>query len=174
MTDWSEVNERHRQQHALELETRVRAANAANAYANDLWQKLTEIFRPFVGKQITAKSGQLLSKVEKLLPEFPCTPDLHVYRHVTNYSLAWTVKACEVAKDVVMGHGGIANYWETTVYIGDLQGTVLSKLCESYQDKPIWRTDYTVEEVLANREAAKAAKKAYDDAKNNCYPFGEG
>lgn len=173
MCDWAKANERARKQKDAELVAYVKAVNAAHAYAMKLFPMLTDIFRPWVGKQIETKGGPLLAKVDKLLPTFPSTHALQVFRHVTRYSLAWTVKACEVAEDPDEPRYGTAQYYEVTVYIGDMSNGVLTKLCESYQQPPNWRSDFTVEGVLAAREAAKKAKALYDEAESKCYPFGE-
>jgi len=154
-----------------ELAAKIEAVNIAHVYAMQLWKELTEFFRPYVGTAVETKGGPLMAKIQAKLPIFANTHKLMVYRHVSNYSLAWTVKACVPYHSE---HGGdIAVYHEITVYIGDLQGQTLTKLCESYQEPPALRSDYTVEEVLANKAAAKKAKAAYEAARDKCYPFGE-
>lgn len=59
-------------------------------------------------------------------------------------------------------------YHEVTVYVGTLDGGVLKDITPAN-----FRTDYTPEEVEANRERYKAAKKAADEAQFYLYPFGE-
>lgn len=141
---------------------KVAAVNKANAYALELYKKLVPIFEPLVGSMIEKKDGSLLAKVEKLLPEFKFTPQLHVYKHRSDYSLAWCVKTCEVV-------AGCATYHEVTVYIGDMSNGVLTKITPPAER----RTDYTVEEIVKKREAYEKAKKIADDAKGELFPFGE-
>jgi hypothetical protein len=154
-----------------ELTAKVDAVNRAHAYAMQLWTELTEFFRPYVGTAVETKGGSLMAKIQAKFPTFPHTNELMVCRHVSSYSLAWTVRA---STTYPTGDGySSAVYYETTIYIGDLSGQTLTKLCESYQEPPNLLSDYTVEKVLANQAAAKQAKKAYETARDKCYPFGE-
>lgn len=149
------------------LEARVRGVNAAHAYASTLTPLLRERFTPLVGQKVVKNDGTLLAKFAGLLPEFPNGVKLHVYKHVSAYSLAWTVKTCEV--DVVDGTGH-AYYYETVVYVGDLANGVLT----SIERHPCTlRTDYTVEDVVKVRKEFEVARKVFEDARSALYPFGE-
>lgn len=147
----------------LTLKAKVAAVNKANAYAMEIHDQLTKVFTPFVGQKIEKADGGLLAKIAKLLPEFVSGVPMHVYRYPSNYSLMYTVKTCEM----VPPHG--CTYYEASCYVGDMRDGVLVKLC----DKPQYRTDYTVEEVKANRATYAAAQKVADDAKGKLHPFGE-
>ena len=149
---------------ASTLPAKIKAVNRANEYGVKLYQELEPIFRPLVGQSILNKNGTLAKRFAKLLPELPCTTDLHVYRGDSNYSLAWCVKTCEMNGD---GYGCV--YHEITVYIGNIRGDVLTEICSPFTA----RTDYTAEEVHANREKYESAKKLADDARSKLYPFGE-
>ncbi len=146
------------------LATRVRGVNNANAYANELWPKLTAVFAPFVGHKIETAPGPLKAKIDKLVKELnlPNTVPLSVYRHVSNYSLAYTVKTCEACNN-------IAYYFEQTLYIGDMRDGVLLKLNEL---RP-FKTNYNAAHVIQARETYQKAKRAADDAQAALYPFGE-
>ena len=104
------------------LAARVKAVNAANRMAGEVYDKLAAIFAPYVGCKIEKADGGLLAKVAKALPEFPYSNGLHVYKYASNYSLVWMVKACEVCD-------GIACYHEAGVYVGEMRDGVLLKLC---------------------------------------------
>jgi len=145
-----------------DLVAKVAAVNSAHKFANKLWYELTEFFRSYVGQKVLKQDGSLLAKIK--LPELPNTVPVSVYKHTSDYSLAWTVKTCQQSGK----HHCV--YYETTVYIGDLSKGVLTKLSESYQDPPAYRWNYTIEEVLANQQAAKDAKEAYDEARSKCFP----
>ena len=147
------------------LEAKVGAVNRANDAANRWGPVLRESVRPFVGAQVVKKAGGLLDKVKKALPTLPNDAWLQVYRHVSDYSLAWTFKSC-----VMIGETHGCLYHEVTVYVGKLSHGVLTEL-ESSEFKG--RTDYTVDEVLQKRAAYESAKKAADDARSNLHPFGE-
>ncbi len=145
------------------LTARVAAVNKANAYANELYVKLADYFRPLVGQKILKADGSLLAKIEKDLPEMASGNELHVYRHRSEYSLAWTVKTCEFMPP----HGCM--YHETTVYVADLKGQTLGELSRPFEA----RSDYTVEGIEKLREAYETAKKAADNARSALFPFGE-
>jgi hypothetical protein len=144
------------------LAARVKAVNAANAKALEVYDTLAIRFAPYVGSKIEKADGGLVAKVVKGLPEFPYSNNLHVYKYASNYSLVWMVKVCEQCD-------GNAYYHEAGVYIGEMRDGVLLKLC----NRPELRTDYTVSEIVANREAYEAAQKIADDAKGKLHPFGE-
>jgi hypothetical protein len=144
------------------LEARIKAVNAANAYAMELYDTLSAVFAPLVGSKIEKVDGDLLARIKSQVPALPCTPALHVYRDRSPYSLRYVVKTCEV-------HQGSAYYHEASVYVGDMRDGVLTKLC----DRPDYRTDYTSAEVVANRAAYEAARKVYEDARSALHPFGE-
>lgn len=146
------------------LAAKVKAVNHAHAVANEWCPKLRAIFAQFVGKQIEKKDGPLLEKIKKLLPEFPSTPSLHIGRHYSNYSLAWTVKTSEMDTE----HTCL--YYETTFYVGDLDHGVLTKILDNECN---YRTDYTAEEIAEKRREYNEAKRVADAARDALYPFGE-
>ena len=149
------------------LKAIVKAQNRAAERAISLYDELAAVFAPFVGKQVCKKDGPLMAKVEALLPKLENAPGLQVYRHASNYSLVWVVKACEQVEGK-----GCCEYREVSVYVGELwypHNGVLKSLCK----RPDLRHDHTPEEVEANREAVRKAKKALDAAQSMLYPFGE-
>ena len=146
------------------LKARVAAVNRGNDYANKLYRELTNIFRPLVGQKILKADGTLLAKYQPLLPHFPSTPQLHVYRHTSEYSLAWSVKTCESLPP----HSCM--YHTATVYIGDLSGDKLEKLSVNPFEG---RTDFTAAEIESKRADYEAAKRIADNARNALWPFGE-
>lgn len=127
------------------------------------YQRLIPMFSPLVGQKILKADGSLLKKWQDALPTFEYSNELHVYRHTSNYSLAWTVKTCEFMPP------GSCMYHETTVYIGELKGQTLEKLSRPFEA----RDDYTVEEIENKRAEFEAAKKAMEAARSKLYPFGE-
>jgi hypothetical protein len=144
------------------LDLLVKAVNRANKTANELYPVLFNIFAKLVGCKLDKVDRTFLKQVEKLLPKFPCTPREHIFRHTSDYSLAFTVKVCEIGENA-------CEYFETTVYIGEMRNGELIKLTDPY----IRKTDYSVEEITRLRAEAKAAKDAYEEAKSKLYPFKE-
>ena len=146
------------------LNAKVKAVNTAHAVANEWFPKLREYFAPFVGKQVFKKEGGFLEKVKKGMPKFPNDTKVMIYRHTYDYSLAFTVKTCEMCSQ----HGCL--YFDVTFYVGTLDHGVLTKLADT-ENK--FRTDFTAAEVTQKRAAYEAAKKLADTARSNLYPFGE-
>jgi len=144
------------------LINKVNAINLANTLAMEVYKQLAPIFEPLVGTQIEKVTGGLFQKIKNILPEFQYSTKVQITRHVSNYSLAWNVRVCESAGDEVI-------YYDTMVYIGELRNCVLEKITPPYTH----RTDYTVEEVQAKRQALKEADKALDKARSALHPFGE-
>lgn len=146
------------------LEARVKAVNKANGYAKMIYPKLSAMFKKFLGTKIEKADGSLTVKVKKELPELPEVPGVSTFRDRSQYSLLWTVSACENSEHSTLYH-------KTSVYIGEMKDGVLTKLTEYFCEN--LRTDYTVEDILAKREAYKAAKKIADAAESALFPFGD-
>jgi hypothetical protein len=145
------------------LTAKVAAVNRANEYATRLYAALVEQFTPLVGQKILKADGTLLAKYAGLVPNLPCTPDLHVYRQTNDYSLAWTVKTCESTDHSCMYH-------EVTIYVGYLKGATLENMIPT----PFTgRTDFSAEEIIGKRAAYESAKRVADELRNDLYPFGE-
>lgn len=146
------------------LEARVKAANSCREVASKLYEPLTKVFTDLIGKKICKTDGTLLEKYKKNLENvlIPNTHELSIYRHHSDYSLAWSIRAC-----VLNGDSG-CYYDEVTLYIGDLSDQVLTGICP----KPEFPV-YSVENVIAARERLKLAKKALVEAEAEVYPFGE-
>ena len=145
------------------LACRVVAVNNAYKYANTLYDFLAEKFLPLVGKKILKADGQLLAKYEVKLPSSMSRATFTTYRISSDYSLVWRVSACEF-----MPPGGCM-YHSVSVYIGSLDSSILTGI----SPPPAYRVDYTVDEIVALREAYKIAQNLVDKAKSALYPFGE-
>jgi hypothetical protein len=155
----------------MKTTARVNAVNRAHAHAKKLYEQLRAIFEPYVGEKVVKQDGTLMAKYAKLLPEFPVTPRLHVYRHTSDYSLAWTVKTSEPDSGDPNGYHTVT-YYEVTVYIGDLRGGVLTELPDRYKPDYL-RTDFTVEEVVQKRAEYRRAREVYEKARSEISDFGE-
>lgn len=163
--------------HPTPLAAKVAARNNAHAYALKLFPVLAEFWAGYVGQKIENNDGTIAKRIKDKMPAFPETGktqfELSVYRHTSDYSLAWTVKACECHPGRNSRPGDtyqIANYYEVTVYVGDMRNGVLTAI----KDAPTYlRTDYTVEGVEKAREAYKVAKAAADAARSELGDFGE-
>ena len=142
----------------------VKAVNSCHAECNRLFPILAELFRPFVGQKIEKVDGTLLAKINSKLDFLPNTVPISVCRSRLNYSLAWTVRACEsIPEDC----GCL--YYSRTIYVGDVSNGVLEKISPFEPAK----TDYTTDELLKNLETYKTAKAAMEDARSALWPFSE-
>lgn len=149
--------------HKDELAAKVAAVNLAHKAANELHPVLAEYFRPLVGQTITKKDGTLLERIKKLLPKFNISPNISVFGSGSRYSLSFTIKT-------VMNYGThFCTYYEVNLFIGNMRNGVLTDM-EAVIERP---TNYTVEDVLEKRAAAKRALTAYHEARSDCDVFGE-
>jgi hypothetical protein len=144
------------------LEARIKAANKANQIGNDLYQQITKALRPFINQRIVKADGSLTIKAISKMPALPNTPNLRVYQHKSNSSLAWTIYVSEPISVGSVSH-------EVTLYVAELSGDVLL----AFHPMEPWKTDYTIEEVINNRAAYAEAKRKANDLLNRLHPFGE-
>lgn len=142
------------------LKLHVIAVNRANKEANRLQVMLRSILEPFVGKNVVKKSGGLVEKLKRLIPEFEWRNDLRVTGAFSEYTLGWDVYANEA-------DGVDQVSYKVWVCVGTLNKTMLTEF-------RLWsplREDYTFEEVKANYEAASRLKKEWRKAVEACSPF---
>lgn len=145
------------------LQARVEGINKCHAYANGLYERLIEIFRPLVGCKIEKADGTLLKKIADQLPQLG-NKTFHVYKIASNYSLVWNVKIC-----IQYPGEGHCTYHDVSVYIANVRDGVITELL----GPPKFRTDFTVEGVVEARETYEAAETAYRAAQSALFPFGE-
>lgn len=157
---------------------KVAAVNNAHAYGAKLYAVLAEFFRPYVGQKIENADGSIPVRIKKLMPAFPDAdlPEyrLMVHRHLSNYSLAWTIRTCEQSPPPSWSNPALGAYptshsYDVTVYVGNMRNGVLSDIYKA----PDHRWDYTPEGVLAARQALRAAQEKVSEAKAALWPFGE-
>lgn len=151
------------------LAARIQAVNAANDYANTLFEPLAEIFKPLIGQKVFKVDNEWMEKYKSKLPTFAKRwngVDIHVYRASSRYSLGWTVKACA---SIEGGYGCV--YHETSVYVANIDGQILTSMYPG--DAPKYKTDYTAADITAKRQEYKRLKKIADDAQSALHPFGE-
>jgi hypothetical protein len=139
------------------LRAKVKAVNRANTFANALHPILKEYFAPYVGCKVIKSDGQLLKKIEDKLPKLPFSLDVGIrwYRSVTTYSLLWNVSVSESVDETS------CLYHEVGIYVGELEGDTLKSLSEISK----LRTDYDFDTIKQLMQEAKAAEKAFDEAK---------
>jgi len=144
------------------LTAKVKAVNRANAYAQELYERLMPIFEPLVGEKILKQDGALLAKIMKLMPELPNTDVLCVFRSLSACSLEFHIRAMEHADDF---RGNV--YHEAHLYIGELDRGTLVALAQL----PNVRSDWTIREVAEGHKKVEEAQEALDNAKRAIHPF---
>lgn len=142
------------------LAAQIEATNIGHKRANELYKELVEIFRPLVGQKIQKADGNLLAKVEKLMPKIGYTHKLHVYKNVSRWSLSYVVKSCVAYSESCV-------YDETTVYIGTVDGDTLIRISD-YEEK---RCDYTLEEIQQKRKEYNIVKAQLEKIGSELFPF---
>lgn len=152
--------------HKTVLEAKVAARNLINRKTNELAPLFIEAVKPFLGKQVLLQNGALRESFKKSLPDIK-DKELHLLvRSSSGYSLLLDLKVCET---VDKGHYHGAIYADELVYLGELNNGILTRL----HDFAPRRTDYTVEEVQAAREAFRVADKARDEAQSKLNLWGQ-
>lgn len=153
--------------HNSKLEAKVAAVNKAHEYASKLYDDIAPIFKEYVGQKIYKADGQLLTKIASKIPELPNKDALRSYFRGSAYSLMFMICTCEYYNRND-GYSSNESY-EIGVYIGEITHGVLVKL----NDRPNHKCDYNAKEIEQQRETARIAKKAYENAKEGLYLFGE-
>lgn len=151
----------------LRTKAKVAAVNRAHRVAMEVWQTMHDIFAPLVGEKIDKADGTFLAKIAKLLPELPHDHSITVIRVTSDYTLAWSITCNES-----IGDASGTVYYGISTYIGNMSGGVLIDL-NNHGKKPVYRTNYTVKELLQKRDDCKAKKNAYEVARSDCWPFDE-
>lgn len=144
------------------LKLKVEAVNKAGEIANRLYDDMVAMFTPLVGQKIFKADGSFMAKIAKNLPTMPNTPDICIYNHNSEYSLAWSVS-------VTVWNDNGSERQDETVYIGNIRNGVLTGTIQ----KHVRRTDRTVEEVEFGRRKVAELKDALAEAKRFIRDFGE-
>lgn len=144
------------------LAAKVEAVNLSHSYAIELYPKLVEAMRPFVGQKVLKKGGELTEKVKGALPALPYNNRLKVTHSRFAFRLEWTVGA-----GVNTGEGYA--YHDTGLYIGKVENGILTALDGT---APTHRTNYTVEEIEQGRETCRLLREQLRAAESDISMFG--
>lgn len=157
------------------LAARVKAVNLCNKAAGEVFAKLRAALVPFVGKPVTKVTGGLRENVKAAIPTFPEYDDrtsdgcrVRVTTNFSRYGFAWAVYVSAPVGDPNGEHTTMSH--ETTVWVGELDGTTLKKLNDTAS---VGRTDYTAEEIEKQRAKVAELERQYNDEKHKLSPFGE-
>ncbi|RTL00390.1 MAG: hypothetical protein EKK57_07255 [Proteobacteria bacterium] len=148
------------------LTAAVDAQNAANQIANDLFPKMREAFRPFVGKKILKADGSLTQAVQNAIARiFPDNKVARVFRSQGRYHLGFRVSVSRNYSE----HSCL--YKEAGVVVGMMDGGgILDKI---YEENLSLRTDFRVEEIQAARELVRVKRNELSRAEGELMGFGE-
>lgn len=147
----------------------IRAQNNAHRIANEAAPKIAEALQQFQGAQIVKQDGELLAKVAKTLPDlrpynYPATHNARAFVKVSGACL-W-LQVCGIDQ-FSQTHGEIAVYRDAAVYLGNIDGAILTKIATP---EPL-REDYNADEIEAARRAVEEAEEALRTARRNLAPF---
>jgi hypothetical protein len=156
-------------QYNTHLEAKVAARNSVNRYAFTFCHAAFAALEPFVGQKILNQGNVKSAKLVAALPKFSNTPDLSVYFESTRWGISMNVNVC-VSFPNARGEYCSACYAEQSVYLGDVEKFVLTKLSALPTGL---RFDYTVEEIVQARKELNAARDAMRHAEHKVCHFGE-
>lgn len=146
-----------------ELKAKVQALNKTLEVSRIVQKELLAIFAEHVGCKICRIDGSLLRAVQAKIPEFKnFGSNVQVYKYYSNYTLQWVVKVCQQVEGECH-----SVYKELTVYVGDIQDGVFTKLAA-----PAELLEYfTVEQVEYLMEEKEKAEKALAEANSALHLF---
>lgn len=154
-----------------QLAVEIEAENKVNKLIKDYAPAMFANAKALEGRPVFKADGSLRKDAMAILdvPSLPGHDMIFLSRG--GYSLAFTFKTSAWAKNEREHMSDHCTYAETTIYIGDMENGVLGPVNEFNSET--YRSDYTLEEVLAKRVACEKARKAYEEARSACNPFGE-
>jgi len=157
--------------HDPELPVKIQAENNVNKAILEHGPALIEAAKSLVGHLIFKVDGSLRKDIESVLP-IPRFEghDLQISLNRSSSSLSFTFYANTWIANP--GHSDHSARCSKTLYLGWVTDKVLERVEEF--DPEEYPTDYTVEGIMKAREACEEAKKAYENARSACGPFGEG
>lgn len=144
------------------LEQKVRGVNLAHKYANELYPKLVEHFKPLVGQKVYKADGTLLKKIKDQLDTIylPTGNELRIMRFCGPYDIHYEVQT-------IISHNGRALYHSANVYVVHVQDGVIDRIADPYERK----TDYTADTVIADRKALEEAEEAVREIQSRLNHF---
>lgn len=171
-------------QDTKKLAGKLLVVNKVHAHINFIVPQLDEIFADFVGKKVINTKNQLLPKIENIIDEkfqkikkseLQFLPELikldnhefHVERVLCYASSGYSSSLVWEFYSQVNGES--YQKYSKEISIGEITD---QKLISIRKFNPL-RDDYTLDEVKQLHINLVEAKKAYDDAKRNIYPFDE-
>jgi hypothetical protein len=158
------------------LVARVRAVNLCNEVCGVVFSRLKERLTPFVGRPVVKVDGSLRENVKAALAGIwedyeKRTADGCRVTITTNFhraGFAWAVYVSAPLGDPNGDH--TVQSAEQSVYLGDLDGVTLKKLNDCDHAR---RTDYSADEIRAQRKKVEELEKVYNEEKHKLFPFGE-
>lgn len=156
------------------LAAKVAARNEVNRLANAAFPDAAKALEPFVGQKVCKVDGSLLEKVNKALPPTMSANGSEAHSWYSTghgYNLVLNVKTCKCSKArnaTPTNDYQIANYAESTVYLGHLQNGILTGL----YDAPSYKTNYSESFVHEARQEVEQADKVKREAESKIHYFG--
>lgn len=155
-----------------QLAVEIEAENRVNQLIKDYAPAIFANAQNLVGRPVFKADGSLRKDALAIL-DIPTLPERHdmIFLSRGGPSLDFVFKTCCTAPNSQPYMSDHCSYAQTIVYIGDMVDGVLGSVDEFNAEH--YKSDHTLEEVLALRAKCAEAKKAYDEARAACNPFGE-
>lgn len=148
-----------------ETEAKVIARNRLNAQINQWAPVILEAIKPFVGKKVLTNDG-LATKFKSILEPYlgfeKVCPKLEIYRCQSTYSFVLIFRTTENYSEYN------CIYQEQSVYFGELDGYILTKL---FNFEPL-QTNFDLNKVVEIREKIRALEREKNQLESEIYHFG--
>lgn len=155
--------------HPTQLAAKVAARNNVNRLALEMVPRMVDALKPLVGKVVLNQGAVISAKLYKALPEREHSPQRSWYYSGSKYSLTVCFKTCEQYAGRYAGDYCCACYAEQWATLAEIENHAIKALVNGQT----FRTDYTVEEILAARKEVEAAQAALDAAESKLCGFGK-
>lgn len=145
--------------HSTGLQAKVAARNEVNSQVRRFAPSFLLALAPFVGKKIVNADGSFSKAFKSAMP------NAGDYYGSNTYSLSRVFKAS------ANGERSGCYYQEASVYLGEISGGVLVKLCDFNPDN--FRVNYDAATIAGARMDVNAKRRALQEAERELSYFGE-
>jgi hypothetical protein len=143
------------------LVSKVALTNKVNAIFNDLLPKIQKAIEPFIGKKVINSDGRPSKVFSEVLRAFNTNENgIRIYVSAEIYGVSLSVRAWDVGTYPIMIERSIASI-------------VNHEKIERFYTSELLRTDFTAEEIKANRQALEAAEDKVRELESSLYQFGK-
>lgn len=142
----------------MALSHQVEVTNKAHAYAKEIQPKIAAVFVQFIGKPVHKVNGELTAVCKKKVDELglPYTSSIRVLHRFNQDMVNFEATAW------VTDERGVSLSHDARINIARI---VDGKVTEIVTTPPVYRDDFTVEEIQKAREQYRKAQDIADEAR---------